>query len=195
MALEDLDSWKERLLAMPSVSTSIEGAQNLADFYGDKADKVQADSPDGSSEGIFTFNRSVFVVQLIAQGFGPSSSADWIPKISTAYEMALKASSISASTVTNSAWTATGNKDTQTKSTGIEVITTISAAKGILEAGLISAENPFLSGGIQNPDDMSDSNALFAKAFRDATLAFVFTCIGKVMGVPPVEVPLTFPAK
>ena len=71
MALDPLDAWYKRLLQNKPVNSPAAGAKNLADFYGDMADKVQG---VGGSPGIFKFNRALFVATL-APGFTPDPSA------------------------------------------------------------------------------------------------------------------------
>lgn len=186
MALEPLSSWVDRLLQMPSTDSSPLGAQNLADFYGDKGDSVQA---VGGGAGIFTFNRSVFASELLAAGFDPVVDTSWASKIASAWETAVGASSITAGTVTNAAWTASV-VDTLTAGSGSAVITTISSAKLLLQNALISVGSNYVNGSITNETENNAQIELFAKAWRDATLAFKFQCIGLVVGAPPTPLPI-----
>lgn len=194
MSLDPLSDWTARLLAMPQVDTPLLGATNLADFYGDLADKVEADSPDGSSVGIFTFDRITFATTLVGLGFGPDASTAWAGKIATAYSTALATSVITPGTVTSAAWTLS-TVDTLTAPTGAATITSIAAAAASLETDLIASNALFQAGTITTPSEADSSIEDFANAFRKATLLFEFLCIGIAAGAPPTPVPLTFPAK
>lgn len=182
MALDPLDAWVKRLNQMEPVNSQGAGAQNLADFYGDLADKVEG---IGGTPGIFRFNRGLFTANL-APGLIPDPSApSWSSKIANAWLAAVGASSITPGTVSNPAWTASG-VDSQTATTGSATIITLSAAKGILQTGLIASASAFQS----NTDA---GQVTFAQAFLNATRAFTFLTIGLVLAPPGPPIPLAIP--
>lgn len=186
MALDPVDAWVKRLLQMQPASSPNAGAQNLADFYGDLADKVEG---VGGAPGIFTFNRSLFVATL-APGFSPDPSApSWASKIASAWETACGASIITPGTVANPAWTAS-SVDINTVPVGSSTIITLSAAKSKLQSGLIASANAFKG----NPTAGQEA---FAKAFLDATKEFQFLTIGLVLAppAPPFPLPIPTPAQ
>jgi len=188
--LDPLPDWVDRLKQMPSVGTSQEGAENLANFYGDLADKVTAEG----SPPLFTFNRQVFASTLLSQGFGPTGGTEWVQKIGTAFEAGVAQGTITPALKADPRWTASGS-DVQTPSTGASVILTLSIARSTLESGLISATQGFSQ--TENSDQADSSQEKFAQAWRDATLEFQFTLIGLIV-VPPsgtAPLPLTFNAQ
>jgi hypothetical protein len=167
---------------MQPANSQVAGAQNLADFYGDMADKVQG---VGGSPGIFTFNRALFVSTL-APGFTPDPSApSWAAKVAAAWQTACSASIITPGTVVNPAWTAS-SVDVLTAPIGSATIITLGAAKSTLQAGLIASASSFKG----NTDAGQEA---FAKAFLDATKAFTFLTIGLVLAPPAPPFPLPIP--
>lgn len=179
MALDPLDIWVERLLQMQPKDTKLQGAWNLANWYGDLADKVEA---TGGSVGIFTFNRPLFVSTL-APGFNPDPSApSWAARLASAWEIACKDSKITPATVPNGAWTQSA-VDVLTAPKGAATIITLSQAKNLLENKLIASATAFAG-------DPDAGHKAFAKAFRDATLAFIFLTIGIAILNTPVPIPL-----
>lgn len=188
--IDPLSGWKARLLAMKPVGTAAAGAQNLADFYGDQADKVTAEG----SGLLFTFNRAIFVSTLLASGFTPTGGTEWVQKIGAAFLAGVTQGTIKPAQKNDARWTASG-ADIITPGSGAAVIITASAAKDTLEAGLLSA-----TAGFQDTEDeegAGDSQEQFAKAWRDATLEFSFLLIGLIIvgGPSTAPLPLTFNAK
>lgn len=182
MALDPVDAWVKRLLDNKPVGSPVAGAQNLADFYGDMADKVEG---IGGSPGIFKFNRALFVSTL-APSFLPDPSApSWAAKIANAWQVAVAASSITPGTVTNPVWTASA-VDVLTVPTGSATIITLGSAKGLLLSGLIASASSFKG----SPEA---GQKAFAKAFLDATKAFTFLTIGLVLVPPAPPIPLPIP--
>ena len=186
MALDPPKEWEKRLRAMAQSQSIPAGAQELADFYGDMGDKVEA---IGGAPGIFTFNRPIFIAQLIALGFAPTEPpAVWANIVSTAWLNAVNLSIITPGTVSNPAWTASG-VDVLTVGIGSATIITAAAAKAKLQSGLIASASAFRS----NSDD-----GIFkmAKAFHDATKEFTFLTIGlQLVGPAPVPLPIPSSAK
>lgn len=187
MALEPLSAWVTRLLENFNVDSASAGAWNLANFYGDKADFVQA---QGGSVGIFTFNRALFVSELLAIGFEPTGDISWANRIATAWRNAVAGSSITAGTVTHPAWTQSV-VDNLTAGTGGAVIVTLSDAKDTLENNLTNVGNKYISSEITSVAQNNVQIEAFAKAWRDATLVFNFECIGEKV-TPPKPVPIVF---
>lgn len=189
MALESLTAWVDRLLQNSQVDTPSAGAWNLANFYGDKADLVQAVP---GTAGIFTFNRALFVSELLSLGFDPVDDTSWASKIATAWQTAVAGSSIAAGTVTDAAWTLSV-VDSNTAGTGAAVIVTLANAKDSLESSLLSLGSNYVNDLITNESENNTQVEAFAKAWRDATLIFEFECIG-LAGPPPVQIPIVFPS-
>jgi len=188
--LEPLEDWTERLLNLPPVGTAQLGALNLANLYGDSADKVTAEG----SGPLFTFNRPLFVTTLLALGFIPTATTNWVPKVGTAFLAGVLAAIIKPSQKKDARWTASIT-DTLTPPLGAVVITTAVKAKTTLEAGLLDAVK-----GFSEITDSSQSAAFqdsLSKAFRDATLEFEFKLIGlRVIPGPATEpLILTFKAQ
>lgn len=181
MAVEPLSGWAKRLSEMNQSTSPPAGAKELADFYGDMADKVEG---VGGKPGIFTFNRAVFIAAL--DGFPPDPSApSWALRVSDAWQKACAASIITPATVTNAAWTASV-KDVLTVPIGAATIITLSAAKVKLQTDLIASATVFKGN--------SDQGIIkFASAFREATLLFQFLTIGLVLAPPGAPVPLPIP--
>ncbi len=175
MALDPLEAWVKRLSQMKPTDSKEAGAKNLADFYGDLADKVEG---QGGSPGIFRFNRELFVATLTPSLAPEESAAVWATNIANAWQTAVAASVITPGTVVNPAWVVSG-VDVLTLPLGSASIPTLSTAKETLQAGLIASAG--------------DQEA-FAQAFLDATRAFTFLTIGLTVGEPPVPLPIPTPA-
>jgi hypothetical protein len=181
MPLAPLADWKARLLQMQPANDPFTGAMNLANFYGDMADNVMA---MGGHKGIFTFNRALFAATLAPMLSPADSPAVWANNLSTAWQVAVAGSIIAPATVTNAAWLVS-TVDVLTVPLGAATIITLSAAKAMLYSGLSSSQSTFSS-------QIPEGQEAFAKAFRDATLAFKFNCIG-IAGTPISPVPLPLP--
>jgi len=185
MALDPLDKWEKRLLSMGQSKSVVAGSKELANFYGDMGDKVQAGA--AGKEGIFTFNKEIFATQLMSMGFGPEpSSSVWAAAVANAWNNAVGLSIIKPGTVSNPIWTAS-SVDSLTLPIGSATITTASAAKGILMAGLIASSPAFKT-------DSKKGIKLMAKAFYDATKLFSFLTIGLVI-TPGGPVPAPIPTE
>jgi len=177
--VNSLQIWVDKLLQLQPQSSAEDGARNLGNYLKEQMDKVQA-GPTGV-EGIFHFDVDMFVSTLIASGFNPTSSMDWVPKISSAWYAASAGNTITPSTVTDPAWTIS-IKDTNTVPVGATTILTLSSAKTMLENEL---QEVTFSGG-KEPSAVYEA---FAKSFRDSLLSFVFNCIG-IAGPPPTPLPI-----
>lgn len=170
MAVLDLDGWTARIQITENVSSTSEGDTNFSNAIGDLTDPLNV---IGGAPGVLTFARSIFKVQL--DSLVPTASTSWAALMAAAWGTAITASVITPGTVTDPAWSGSGNKDTVTLTTGAAVITNIAAAQASLQASLLAI-------------DPSDSNRAMAKAFRDATLTLLLTCIG--LGPPPPLPPI-----
>lgn len=150
---------------------------NFVDVVADFMDQVQA-GPTGSP-GILTVNRPVFVAQLETQV--PVADSSWIPNFADAWYMGVAQGTITPGTVSAPAWAGGSGTDTQTSASPVATITTLMAAKALLQAELANV--------------MPDNTAALpmAKAIRDATLAMTFLCVGLNPSSSPVSV--SFPAQ
>lgn len=177
--LASADSLKSQILALTPTKEAVSGITAFVGIIADFTNNVQAGSM--GTVGIFTFNNAVMIAAMLAME--PVSDASWIPTFVSGWQSAVTASVIAPSTVTNSAWSGSGDKDTETSPSAATTITTIAAAAATLTSGLT---------GIS---PTSDSTLQFATAIRNATLAFTFTCIG--LGVPPAlpPIPITIAAE
>jgi hypothetical protein len=183
--LDPLDSWKQRLLAMPDVGTNSEGAWNLANFCGDEMDKVNA---IGGTVGIFTFDRPLFVSTLLAIVV-PEGSLAWVDRFTTAWATACGSNTITPATVVNGAWSGSV-KDVVTLPSGNATIVTLAAAKATLDSELTAQGTPFVNKTVTSKSQVVSLNGDFAQAVRDATLVFQFDCIGLNALMVPVHVVL-----
>lgn len=179
MSLPSADTLKSELLALPPTENKMEGIANLVAVIAKHMNKVQG-GPTGKA-GIFTLNEPVMIGILSALVPVPDDS--WITTFATAYQAASMAAIVSPATVSNPAWVGSGSKDILTLPIGAASIPTIAVAKTLLQAALQSAK----------PDD--EAPKPIADGIHDATLAFLFLCIG--LGPPPVfpPIPIPTPAK
>jgi len=185
--LDPLSTWTSTLKALPSVDSQSTGAQNFAQALGDLMNKVQGGAT--GSPGIFAFAVPIMKAQLMT--LTPTGGPEWATKLATGWQTACTASIITPGTVSNPAWTASG-VDVLTLPTAAATITTISAAGAALSSSLSAVAQIFQA---SNPDPGEVANApeKMAKAFRDATLLFQFTCIGLVLAPPAPPFPLPLP--
>jgi hypothetical protein len=189
VSLEPQSVWTDTLLRLQPTPSAQVGLQQFADWVGDRSDLVQAGS---AGSPLFTFNRPVFIAQLRALGFTPTRTNNWIPKVATAWENAVKASTIKRATTPDPVWTISV-VDVITIPIASATILTIPAGKAILTAGLTSASQGFTA--IKQDTAIRGRIDQFSKAFRDATLAFTFLLIGiRLVGIVPVPFPKVFPA-
>ena len=179
--LDPLSTWKDRLLQMKPTSTPIDGVTNLANFLNEMMNKVQA---IGGHQGIFTFNKALFLATLTPTLVPTGSASVWSAAVATAWQTAVAASIITPATVSNPAWLIS-SVDIMTLPIGASTIVTLSAASMSLKSALASSQSTF-SGNV------SSGQEAFAKAFRDATLMFQFLCIG-IGGTPISPVPIPLP--
>jgi len=187
--IDPLEDWADRLLQMKPVGSAQAGAQNLADFYGDMADKVSAEG----SNRLFTFNRTVFVSTLLAQGFAPTGGTDWVQRVGTAYLAGVASATILPGQKNDGRWSASGS-DVVTPNSGAAVIITAITAKEKLEEGLLASSVGFTDIGKSSQAD--DFFVKFAQAWRDATLEFKFKLIGLIISGPTTApLPLVFEAQ
>lgn len=192
MSVDALSGWVTELDAMPPSSTIAGGIANLATFFDDMSKDVNA---VGGTVGIFAFDKATFESTLLGLGFSPTGTDDWIAKLGTAWEAGCSSAVITAGTVTDASWTASGSLDTETPSSGSGTILNLSAAKTIFETGLALASDPFIAGDITNETEANAAKEDFAAAWRDATLTFIFTCIGLILPPPPTPLSIPFAAE
>ncbi len=160
------------ILALPTTTDKVAGITSLVGVLASFMDQVQAGS-DGTV-GIFTLNNATVISAL--SSLVPVDDNSWVSAFTTAFLSGVTAGVITPGTVTNSAWTGSGNMDTQTSASPSSTITTLSAFESTLMSGLNSATAE------------KDPPQPFAGAFRDSTLEFDFTCIG--LGPPPTFTPI-----
>jgi hypothetical protein len=173
--LPSVNSLSSNILALPPTTDITAGMTSLVGVISDFMDQVQGGAT--GTPGIFTLANSLVITAL--SELTPVADSSWISGFANALESGITAAIITPGTVTNPAWSGSGNLDVATLPTGAATITTISAAKAALMSGLASAtagNNPAVP---------------FAQAISDCTLAFVFTCIG--LGPPPTEAPTPIP--
>lgn len=163
------------ILALPTTLDATEGLTNLVNAIADFMDQVQAGSL--GSVGIFALDRAAMIAIILTST--PVINDSWISIFANALEAGINTATITPATVTNPIWIGSGTKDIATSGTGSGAITTISAAKATFTSGLHSAT--------------ADNNppVPMAQAVSDATLQFVFTCIG--LGPPPTLSPIPVP--
>jgi len=166
---------KSALLALEPTKDKTQGITKFVGVISSFMNKVQG-GPLGSP-GIFTFNDAAMIAILMTQQ--PVKDNSWIPTFASAWEAGCIAAVIAPGTVTNPVWIGSGTKDVATLPTAAATITTLSAAKALLTAGLASV------------GPTSDAPLPLANAIRNATLAFVFNCIG--LGPPPPLTPIPVP--
>lgn len=187
--LKPLATWAERFANIPPTDSPSKGSLAFATVLGGLMNDVQG-GPTGSP-GIFTFAAPVFANGL--SSLSPSGGTGWVSTLSQAWMSACQASVITPGTVTNPAWAASG-VDVATSPSAASTIGTISAATALLKSGLMEVAELFQQ---KNPDPALVLKAPenMAKAFRNGTLAFVFTCIGLAPGLPPFPVSIPIPAQ
>jgi len=166
---------KTAFLALSPTTNSTEGVTAFVGVVANFMDQVQA-GPTGTP-GIFTLNQSVMIPLILAMP--PVSDDSWISNFVSAWQTSVSASTITPGTVTESVWVGSGGLDIATLPSAATTITTIAAAAATLESGLN------LVGAA------SDQTLQLATAIRDATLAFVFNCIG--LAAPPPLTPIPIP--
>jgi hypothetical protein len=172
MALATAQTLSNNLLALSPSSNLFTAIPIFVGVIANFMNEVQA-GPTGTV-GIFTFGNAAMIAAM--EAMTPVSDNSWIPIFANAWEAGVVSGVITPSTVTNSIWIGSGNKDTETSPSPSSTITTLSAAKAVLIAGLETAQ----------PDITEPIT--FATAIRNATLAFEFTCIG--LGSPPLFTPI-----
>lgn len=188
--LDPLTTWTNTILALPTETVQPVGMLNLSNAIGGLMDKVQA-GPTGSP-GILTFSSPVMASNLGA--LSPSSSPAWAGTMASAWASAMAASVIAPGTVTEPAWTASV-VDVATLPSAAATVVTLAAA-----TSLLTTELQALAALFQNPNTppatLAQGPMMMAQAFRDATSAFTFLCIGLAVAVPsPIPVPIPIPAQ
>lgn len=163
------------ILALPTTTSANTGMTNFVGVIAAFMNQVQG-GPLGTP-GIFTLGNAAMIAALSAML--PVANNSWIMSFANALETGILTGLITPGTVTNPAWLGSGNLDTVTLPTPAATITTIALAKATLIAALASA-----TAGNNPP-------VPFAQAINDATLAFIFTCIG--LGPPPTFLPTPIP--
>lgn len=160
------------ILALPPTTDKVAGITSLVGVLGDFMDMVQGNP--GGTVGIFTLNNPTVVAAL--SSLVPVDDNSWVSAFTTAFLSGVTTGTITPGTVTNSAWTGSGDLDTETSPSPTSTILTLSAFESTLMSGLngATAEN--------------DPPQPFAGAFRDSTLEFSFSCIG--LGPPPTFTPI-----
>jgi hypothetical protein len=182
--LDPLSTWTNALLSLPPDSSSSAGIINFVAAIATLMNKIQA-GPTGTP-GIFTLNQSVFISNL--SGLTPTGTNSWVNTLANAWNAAVSASVITPDTVTAIVWTASG-VDTLTSPSATTTIVSLSTAYATLVSELMAIATLFLTPGITYSQVSSYPQPL-AQAFRDATLAFEFNCIG--VESPSTPVPIVF---
>ena len=172
--LPTADSFKSSLLSLSPTTVLPTG---VAVFVGALADFMNQVQATGGTPGIFTFNNAIMISLLLPMPLAPDSS--WIPGFVSAWTTAVTASIITPGTVSNPVWIGSGGFDAVTLPLAAATILTIPAAATLLTTGL---------GAVPTSNDQT---LAFATAIRNATLGFVFTCIG--LGPPPPLTPIPLP--
>lgn len=173
--LPSASSLKNDLSNLPSASGPADGSVNFVGAISAFMNQVQG-GPLGTP-GIFALMDAAMIA--IMSTLTPTSGDAWKSTLADAWEAAVLAAIITPATVTNPTWIGSGGKDVLTLPAAPASIPTLSAAKAVLVASLASV----------GPTD--DAPLPLASAFRDATLAFVFNCIG--LGPPPAFPPIPIP--
>jgi len=161
------------ILNLSPTTSANTGMTNLTAQIADFMNQVQA---AGGEPGIFALAQSVVVAALAA--LPPVSDNSWINGFANAFEAGVTAAIITPGTVTNAAWIGSSGIDVNTLPSA-STITTIAAAK----AQLIS--------DLANVTSSNNPPYPLAQAISDATLKFIFLCIG--LGPPPTFVPIPLP--
>lgn len=173
--LPSVSSLAADILALPTTLDALQGMTNFVGVIAAFMNQVQG-GPTGTP-GIFTLGNAAMIAALAAMP--PVADNSWIVPFANAWEMGVITGIIVPGTVTNPIWIGSGGLDVLTVPTPIVTITTIALAKATLISGLASAT------ASNNPP------VPFAQAINDATLAFIFTCIG--IGPPLAFLPIPIP--
>ena len=173
--LPSVDSLSQNILDLPVTTDTQVGMTNLVSVISSFMNQVQGGST--GNVGIFQLANALTIASLVT--LQPVSDNSWIAGFADAMENGINGAIITPGTVTNPVWAGSGSLDIATLPTGVATITTISVAKAIL------------IGELEDATAQNNPAVPFAKAISDATLAFVFTCIG--LGPPPSFVPTPIP--
>lgn len=187
--LDPESAWIDKFKKMKPADTPIQGIQQLADTIEGLINKVEPNLPGATiSPGIFTWNKPIFIAQALA--LAPTPGPTWIPTLASAWTAACSASIIKPGTVNDPSLWQVSTVDTLTLPVAAATITTISAAQAVL-SGLLQLVPVAMAA---NQPGKAPEN--MAKAFRAATLTFMFTLIG-IAGTPisPVPTPVPVPAQ
>lgn len=179
MSLPSVTSLKNDILALSPTTNQVQGVTDFVNVVANFTNQVQAGS--GGTPGILIFGNTAMISILLTQV--PVSDNSWISTFVNAWQAGITTSVITPSTVTNAAWTGSGNKDTNTSPSAATTIPTIAAAAAVLTAQLANVV----------PD--STAPLALAQALSDATLALSFICIGLGPGPSFTPIPITFPAQ
>lgn len=186
--LDPESTWIDKFKALKPQNTAVQGIQQLADTIEALINKVEPNLPGATVQsGIFQWNKAAFIAQALS--LTPSPGQTWIPILAGAWTAGCSAAVITPGLVTDATLWAVSTSDTLTLPSAAATIPTISAGSSILQALLQAVPASIASTPEKAPENM-------AKAFRAATLAFVFTLIG-IAGTPisPVPTPVPAPAQ
>jgi|SRR5271165_3460469 len=165
---------KQNILNLNPTSDEIEGITNFVTVIANYMNQVQG-GPMGTP-GIFMLDNAAMVAGL--SSLMPVSDNSWVSTFTTAWQTACETAIITPGTVTNPIWTISA-VDIATLPIGAATITTIPAAAEILMTALNNAK----------PDSAAPQT--MADGFHDATLDFIFTCIGiALVGIVPTPIPI-----
>lgn len=173
--LASVDSLKADILGLSPTTNKVQGLTDLVGVIANYMNQVQG-GPLGSP-GIFTLNNAAMIALLTS--LAPVNDSSWVAPFAAAFQAGSAAAIITPATVTNPVWIGSGTKDTVTLPVGAATIPTIAAAAALLQSALMSAQ----------PD--SEAPKPMAQGIHDATLAFIFTCVG--LGPPPALPPIPIP--
>ena len=173
--LDPASTLNTALLALSPTVDKHAGCVAFVNVIGDFMDKVNA---LGGIPGILTINRPAYVALLETQV--PVSDNSWMAPFANAWMEGVAQGIITPGTVTNPAWTAS-TVDIATLPSPAVTITTLSSAEVDLQSSLTNVK--------------ADNTAALPLAtdIRNATLEFIFTCIGIV--IPAVPLPIPLPAQ
>lgn len=173
MAVSTAADLNTKILALSPSTSKPSAVQAFVDVIATFTQDVQAGSM--GSPGVLTLNKPAMVGILTSQS--PTAGNDWIMTMANAWEAGVSTGTVAVGTVTNPAWIGSGGMDISCN------ISNVAAAKSMLISELASV--------------VPDSSAALpmATAFRNATLALKFLCVG--LGPPPsmAPIPLTFNAE
>ncbi len=175
--LDPATSLKSDLLALSPTMIPIVGITNFVGVIANYMNTVQGGSM--GTPGIFTLNNPAMIAGLSA--LVPVNDNSWIVPFTLAFQAACLAAVITPATVTNPVWIGSGSLDVATLPIGAATITTIPVAVVDLTAKLMSAQ----------PD--STAPLTMSEGVHDATLDFIFTCIG--LAAPPALTPIPIPTQ